>query len=306
MAEYMKAQDLAEANLPSIVRSNDNGQFVTDTLTIAGLVENQHKNVLELVRNYLKDFQEFGPVAFETRLGKSLPHGGYGASTEYAILNEDQAYLLLTYMRNTAIVRNAKKALVRAFKVAREGVSIHSNHLIRIEKALAESAELYLQFSKGFLETQSELRKAVKEVDCKVEKVDGKVDKVDEKVDSLGAQVIDLAKIIAKRKEFTAATKKEYLITVAQRYQGKCPCCQVNTILDSNGQLISGKGVYEHWNGKQSNRATDGWATCVPCNIELETNRHNKRTAFERFHQLRQEVCERQTQLTLFEKKCNV
>lgn len=304
MAEYMKAQALAEANPPSVVRSNDNGQFVTDTLTIAGLVENQHKNVLELVRNYLNDFQEFGSLAFETRVIREDGRGGQ--PTEYAILNEDQAYLLLTYMRNTAIVRNAKKALVRAFKVAREGVSIHSNHLIRIEKALAESAELYLQFSKGFLETQSELRNAVKEVDCKVEKVDGKVDKVDEKVDSLGAQVIDLAKIIAKRKEFTAATKKEYLITVAQRYQGKCPCCQVNTILDSNGQLISGKGVYEHWNGKQSNRATDGWATCVPCNIELETNRHNKRTAFERFQQLREEVCEPQTQLTLFEKKCNV
>jgi len=300
MADYMKAQDLAEANLPSIVRSNDNGQFVTDTLTIAGLVENQHKNVLELVRNYLNDFEEFGEVAFETRLNCQ------GSPTEYAILNEDQAYLLLTYMRNTAIVRNAKKALVRAFKVAREAASSHSYNYSRLLTAIAKSEEIAARINSGLIETQNELRNIVSEVNHKVEKVDVKVDKVDEKVDSLGAQVIDLAKIIAKRKEFTAATKKEYLITVAQRYQGKCPCCQVNTILDSNGQLISGKGVYEHWNGKQSNRATDGWATCVPCNIELETNRHNKRTAFERFQQLRQEVCERQTQLTLFEKKCNV
>lgn len=63
-----EAQDLAKANLPSIVHRNDDGRFVTDTLTIAGLVENQHKNVLELVRSYLNDFEEFGEVAFETRL----------------------------------------------------------------------------------------------------------------------------------------------------------------------------------------------------------------------------------------------
>ena len=48
--------------------------------------------MIQLVRNYLKDFQEFGHLGFEIRVVST--HGA-GQPTEYAILNEDQAYLLL-------------------------------------------------------------------------------------------------------------------------------------------------------------------------------------------------------------------
>ena len=40
-------------------------------------------------------------------------HGG--GDTEYALLNRDQALLLITYMRNNERVRALKKALVKAF-----------------------------------------------------------------------------------------------------------------------------------------------------------------------------------------------
>ena len=295
MVDDMKAHNLAQANLPSIVHRNGEGQFVTDTLTIAVLVESQHKNVLELVRNYLVDFQEFGGVAFETR---SFETAGGTQQREIAILNEDQAYLLLTYMRNTAVVRNAKKALVRAFKVAREAVSIHSDNFIRIEKALAESMEISARINNGLIETQSELRRSIVEVKSEVTEVRGNVA-------SLEAKIIDFGERIAKRKEFPAATRHEYRLTVLKRYQCQCPCCQATTILDKNGQAIPDIAHYEHWNGKQSNRPSDGWLVCRKCNIELEASRHHKRTAFERFQQLREEVCQPQSQLSLFEHKRN-
>ena len=38
---------------------------------------------------------------------------------KFALLNEDQAYLLLTYSRNTARVRELKVRLVKAFRDAR-------------------------------------------------------------------------------------------------------------------------------------------------------------------------------------------
>ena len=50
--------------------------------------------MIQLVRNYLKDFQEFGSLGFEIRVIREDGRGGQ--PTEYAILNEDQAYLLLT------------------------------------------------------------------------------------------------------------------------------------------------------------------------------------------------------------------
>ncbi|MDT3530259.1 phage regulatory protein/antirepressor Ant [Stenotrophomonas pavanii] len=89
------------------------GTAVTTTLAISEGTGTQHKNVLELVRSYRADLEEFGLVAFETRPRSPGQHGG--GSTDYAELNEQQATLLLTYMRNSPIVRSFKKSLVRAF-----------------------------------------------------------------------------------------------------------------------------------------------------------------------------------------------
>lgn len=88
---------------------------MTTSLAIADGVELQHKNVLELIRKYENELMEFGPLAFETRKGAALPQGGYGKSTEFAYLNEQQSTLLVTFMRNSPIVIQFKKALVRAF-----------------------------------------------------------------------------------------------------------------------------------------------------------------------------------------------
>lgn len=72
-------------------------------------------SAIKLVRKNATDFEEFGPIAFETRKGASLPQGGYGKSATIAVLNRDQALLLIAYMRNNERVRALKKALVKAF-----------------------------------------------------------------------------------------------------------------------------------------------------------------------------------------------
>lgn len=86
----------------------ESGEPRTTTLAIAEGMEVQHKNVLELVRNYVNDLKEFGTIAFETRKSGGRP-------TEIATLNEQQATLIMTYMKNTEIARAFKKRLVKAF-----------------------------------------------------------------------------------------------------------------------------------------------------------------------------------------------
>ncbi|MCF3500786.1 phage regulatory protein/antirepressor Ant [Stenotrophomonas maltophilia] len=85
---------------------------MTTTLAISNGTGTQHKNVLELVRTYHTDLEEFGRVAFETQ---PFATAGGIQTREVAQLNEQQATLLLTYMRNSPIVRSFKKSLVRAF-----------------------------------------------------------------------------------------------------------------------------------------------------------------------------------------------
>lgn len=84
------------------------GQPATTSEVIAANTENQHKNVLELIRQYQPQLEELGPSAFETRKSSGRP-------TEVAILNEHQSTFLLTLMRNSDTVVRFKLALVKAF-----------------------------------------------------------------------------------------------------------------------------------------------------------------------------------------------
>lgn len=89
-----------------------NGQAVTTTPAIALGTQLEHKSVIQLVRNYLTDLEEFGRVTFEMA---PFETAGGTQRREIALLNEQQATLLLTYMRNSDIVRTFKKRLVKAF-----------------------------------------------------------------------------------------------------------------------------------------------------------------------------------------------
>ena len=89
-----------------------------DTRLLALHLGNQHKNVFELVKNYKADFEQLGKVTFQT---EALPSGQL---EKFALLNEDQAYLLLTYSRNTATVRALKVKMVAAYRDARRAAEV--------------------------------------------------------------------------------------------------------------------------------------------------------------------------------------
>ncbi|RPA64893.1 hypothetical protein EF294_07365 [Gordonia oryzae] len=103
-----------------LVLVDDTGKPFTTSLIVASGTEVEHASVIKLIRNNLADFEEFGPIGFEIQKGRALPQGGFAKATEYATLNEAQATLLLTYMRNSDIVRQFKKRLVAGFYTMRE------------------------------------------------------------------------------------------------------------------------------------------------------------------------------------------
>ena len=93
---------------PSSVKSLP---FTTSDV-IAQYAEVQHSTVQRLIRNHEADLEEFGTVGFEIR---ACPHKT-GASVEKIYhLTEEQATLLITYLKNTEPVRRFKKELVRQF-----------------------------------------------------------------------------------------------------------------------------------------------------------------------------------------------
>lgn len=98
---------------PALLVIAEDGPRV-DSRVIAEQLDIAHQTLRELLQKYPLDFQEFGILQFKT--GEIQ---GRGQPEKYALLNEDQAYLLLTYCKNTDRARDLKKRLVRAFSELR-------------------------------------------------------------------------------------------------------------------------------------------------------------------------------------------
>lgn len=92
---------------------NHNGTPATTQNTVSELTDNNEQSVQRLIRAYEADLKEFGELEFKNELiCNSKNKINY---KKVYCLNEQQATLLLTYMKNTAKVREAKKILVKAF-----------------------------------------------------------------------------------------------------------------------------------------------------------------------------------------------
>ena len=108
-----------------------------DTRTLAPKLDIRHRNLIQNIRSYESEFAELGSVPFQTEARLDGQHGG--GDVVYAMLNEDQAYFLLTLSRNSPLVVKAKLSLVKAFKSARE--TLEHSTLARLEGKKARRIE---------------------------------------------------------------------------------------------------------------------------------------------------------------------
>lgn len=126
------------------------GHPVTTSEVIAANTDTQHKNVLELIREYEPQLAELGRVAFETR---TLKTAGGPQKREVAILNEQQATFVLTLMRNSDVVVKFKLSLVKAFYEMRAKVGAGETAIPQtLPEALRLAADLAEQ--KAHVEAQ--------------------------------------------------------------------------------------------------------------------------------------------------------
>ena len=92
---------------------------------IAECTNLQHHTITKTIRKYQTRFEQFGKVGFKIQATDS------GQSTKDYILNEQQATLLVTFLKNTEQVANFKTNLVKAFFEMREELS-----KFRLQRAL--------------------------------------------------------------------------------------------------------------------------------------------------------------------------
>lgn len=85
----------------------------------------QHRHIKNLLNKHKADLEKFGKVHF-----KKAPSNSGQQVRDY-ILNEQQATLLITYLKNTPTVREFKQQLVKAFFEMREELT-----QIRLQRSL--------------------------------------------------------------------------------------------------------------------------------------------------------------------------
>lgn len=94
----------------------------TTSNVIAQQAKVKHHAVQVLIQKYENDLKEFGKVSFEMRASESSKTN---QSELIYHLNEEQATLLMTYLKNTVPVRKFKKELVRQFYAMRTELQRH-------------------------------------------------------------------------------------------------------------------------------------------------------------------------------------
>lgn len=104
-----------------------------DSRDIATHLGVKHRSLFKNILTYQSTFEELGKVRFEIA---ALTHSRTGQRVSFAMLNEDQAYLLLTMSRNTPRVVELKVALVKAFRESRMALAAYK------ESALPSFVEL--------------------------------------------------------------------------------------------------------------------------------------------------------------------
>lgn len=121
------------------------GVLTTTSEIIAHGVGIQHKNVLETIRKNQAVFEEFGQLAFKTRVAGQSPN-----PTKYAVLNREQAMFAMTLFRNTPVVVDFKKSLIKAFVDMEQRATQAEHHLNALMRQAQMQMEL-CQAAKGLI-----------------------------------------------------------------------------------------------------------------------------------------------------------
>lgn len=117
--------------MSAITRTSDwqlatiKGEARVDSRQLAQQLGKQHKTLVELIERHIPQFRRFGIVPFQT---EKLP--SRGCPERFALLNENQAYLLLTFSRNTEQVVEMKVRLIEAFAEARANAQQHATEYL--------------------------------------------------------------------------------------------------------------------------------------------------------------------------------
>jgi phage regulator Rha-like protein len=139
--------------IPNIIEFIEDEPLVSHII-IAEYSDNKPKSVQDLITRNIDDFKEFGDL---TILNRGVVNNGKGEQPKEYFLNEQQATLLMTYLRNTQSVKEFKKELVKQFFKMRDVVKQQNEEIDSKNEKSKLDLDLILELSKKFMAMGSAL-----------------------------------------------------------------------------------------------------------------------------------------------------
>lgn len=185
-----------------------NGVPSVSHIAIAENTHSKARSVRLLIDKHIDDFKEFGEVSFEMTKPQNNEFGGRPNKIYY--LNEQQSMLILTYLQNTPIVREFKKALIKEFYLIRENFSIGlkqynklKDYTDKLENKLSSRPHL-----DELIESVGELNSKLVDLEDKNRVLAGKVLEVTDKC----IKAIERENSSLRKAELPLNSKKKYKI----------------------------------------------------------------------------------------------
>jgi len=120
------------------------GEPLASTEVIAKGMRQNHASTIKLMRKHIDRLIKFGEIRFQIRLNKQ------GRPTEFALLNERQAALLISFMRNSESVADFKVALIDEFYRMRDALNQQTHNLWQqLQSLIAKETESKVKASFG-------------------------------------------------------------------------------------------------------------------------------------------------------------
>ena len=124
-----------KADVLALVIHKDEAR-IDSRLLAQHLRKKRHQDLFELIKRYEAKLLELGKVLFQT--GASTG-SRTGQRERFALLNEDQAFFVLTLSRNTPTVVYLKLKLIQAFGEARRAAQSHRTEYLPTYHALHDA-----------------------------------------------------------------------------------------------------------------------------------------------------------------------
>jgi phage regulator Rha-like protein len=99
-----------------------------DSRLLAKRLGTKHKSAMALIDRYAERIKAFGQLPFKKEVGDRAQGGGNAEC--FALLNEDQAFFVLSLSRNTERVVALKVQLVKAFSNARRAAAVRQQEYL--------------------------------------------------------------------------------------------------------------------------------------------------------------------------------